>query len=749
MGEARPITRFGNHAVFAHSLSGHPQASWETLDCHAAAVAALARAFADAFGAGDWGELAGLWHDLGKIQAAFQEYIRGERASGPPHAWVGAVFALSRGRALLPLAAAIAAHHGGLLDVTPDEAQGMAAGATLSDLVRSRLPELRRLEPMIPAAWTTRPLPSLPPSAMSSGADLRRIELFTRMLFSALVDADRLATARFYSRFSGDLTADDLRYDSIAALSERLDAAIDAMPPKGSAAVIELRRQVLRACREAAAQPPGRFSLTVPTGGGKTLSAMSFALRHARQHGLRRVIVVMPYTSIIEQSARVYREILGDQNVLEHHSNLDEQKLTEQDARREDLRKLAAENWDSPVIATTTVQFFHSLLAAHSSRCRKVHNIARSVVILDEVQTLPPQFLRTVLEVLGQLTDGYGCSIVLTTATPPALAHNPQTSRAGLKGVREIMPDPSLLAAGVRRVRVEWRVDRAVSYAELAGELSAHHQALAIVHRRDDARVLTELTGKSALHLSALMCPAHRIKVLQEVHRRLRASEPCLLVATQLIEAGVDVDFPVVYRALAGLDSIAQAAGRCDREGKLTAAAGMPGGRMIVFRAETDPPPGMPKKAFETMDILLKRGGIDPFEPRDAIRFFDELYGKIDDDQHNVESLRKALAFAAVEERFKIIDADMHPIVVPWGEGAARIEAYRRAPSRQTRRALQPFTVQVRRYPTLERLREAGVCAPVDDLGLFDVISEGRKAYCDRYGLDDRGAGLAAEESVV
>jgi len=744
---------------FAHSLpEPFAKADWETLAVHQGCVAVWAEQFAAAFGAGAWGRLAGLWHDLGKVQPEFQSYIRGLTTDGPPHAWVGAVLAATVApKLLVPIAFAIAGHHAGLADLKRDEAADAARGPTpLLELVQQYKGDLARLRPLLPAdAFATTP-PDLPAHVVAPGAAATpRLAMFVRFLFSALVDADRLATAGFYARFVPSLTADDLRYDDIATLSDRLDRAIDAMPPKGSPAVVSLRRQVLVACRDRAGDAPGRFSLTVPTGGGKTLSAMSFALRHALRHGLRRVIVVIPYTSIIEQSARVYRDVLNDagapdvNNVVEHHSNLDEQALTESDARGEQLRKLAAENWDAPVVVTTTVQFFESLLSNQPSRCRKLHNIARSVVLLDEVQTLPPQFLRTILDVLNQLTDHYGASVVLATATPPALAKRAGAARPGLDA-REIMPDPARLAAHARRACVEWRIAAPVPYEDLARELCGQRRALVIVHRRDDARRLAELIGDEALHLSAAMCPAHRLVVIDDVRRRLAAGGRCLLVSTQLIEAGVDVDFPVVYRALAGLDSIAQSAGRCDREGKLTdAACGAPAGRMVVFRAETDPPPGVPRKALDSMTVLLGLGAADPFDPRDSVRYFDELYGKVDDDQHRIEPLRRGLMFASVAERFRIIDGDTHPVVVPWDDGLARLAAFQAGPSRQTRRALQPFTVQVRQY-VRDQLREAGVISPGDEFGQFDVVNEGRQAaYHARYGLVQRKGSVAAPEELM
>jgi CRISPR-associated endonuclease/helicase Cas3 len=738
--------------VYAHSVEGRPPAAWEPLPVHAEAVARLAARFADALGARAWGELAGQWHDLGKYQPAFQDYILAKSPSGPPHAWAGAVLALSRGPALMPLAFAIAGHHCSLADMRRDEAAGVHHGPTpLAETVQQFKELFKELQAVLPREELMRPLPPLPPFLTGASAGRGKVEMFTRFLFSALVDADRLATGRFYAQFKPALTADDLHYDNLPTLQHRLDEFIDALPAKGSPAVAELRRQVLATCRGQAGAPPGRFSLTVPTGGGKTLSAMSFALNHAVCHTLRRVIVVIPYTSIIEQSARVYREVLGAANVLEHHSNLDEQALSEQDARGEQLRKIAAENWDAPVVVTTTVQFFESLLSNHPGRCRKLHNIARSVVILDEVQTLPPEYLATVTDVLTQLTDHYGCSVVLTTATPPALVKREAANQPGLTAVREIVPDPSALARAARRVAVEWRLDVPTSYTALAEELRTYRQALAIVHRRDDARTLAEQVGDGVLHLSALMCPAHRLEVVAEVRRRLAADEPCVLVSTQLIEAGVDVDFPVVYRALAGLDSLAQSAGRCDREGRRTEAlGGRPGGRLIVFRAETDPPPGVPRKALQSVQGLLALGGIDPFEPADSIRFFNDLYGKCDLDQHAIELLRNELKFATVAATFRLIDADTQAVVVPWGDARERLAAFRRTPCRTTQRALQPYTVQVRRY-RLEEMKAAGVVSPVieGEDSVYAICEGFESTYSRQFGLKDMGDGTHAVDVLV
>ena len=428
-----------------------------------------------------------------------------------------------------------------------------------------------------------------------------RLELLTRFLFGALVDADRLETARFYAQFEPGLTADDLECDGIPTLAARLDAAIDRMPPKGSPAVVSLRREVLAAGRAKAGDAPGRFSLTVPTGGGKTLSAMSFALNHAKRHGLRRVIVVIPYTSIIEQSARVYRGVLNDpawpgvNNVLEHHSNLDEQKLRRTTPAPKTCaswpRKTGVRRSSSPPPCSSSNRSSPPT-AAGAARCTTSPGASSCWTRSKRSATVP---CAQIVDLLGQLTAGHGCSVVLSTATPPALKKREHSPLPGLTDVREIMDDPSALASAVRRLKIEWRTQTVTPYADLAVELRGHRQVLAIVHHRADARVVAEAVGDEALHLSALMCPAHRLSVIADVRNRLDDGKRCVLIATQLVEAGVDPGFSVVYRALAGLDSIAQSAGRCDREGKLTDAAGgaprRPHGR---FQGRNRPAAGRP-----------------------------------------------------------------------------------------------------------------------------------------------------------
>jgi CRISPR-associated endonuclease/helicase Cas3 len=685
---------------YAHSRQGRPEAEWEDLAAHLRGVAELAESFADAFGAGEWGRIAGLWHDLGKFRPEFQARLRGSGES-VEHAGLGAALAFSKSRDRgLPLAFVVAGHHAGLADLTAAEA-AEGGPRPLRERLATNRETLAAMRGLLPAELTAPEVPALPGWIdLATAQGLRSLELWTRFLFSSLVDADYLSTEQFYSperrRPQSSVGA------GMAALSRRLDAHLDRFDADVDetgrrSPVNERRAEVLAACRAAADAPQGCFSLTVPTGGGKTLSAISFALRHAVRHGLRRVIVAIPYTSIIEQNARVYRQALGDANVVEHHSGLDPRAAEEESSEAEVRRRLATENWDAPVIVTTNVQLFESLFAASPSRCRKLHNVARSVLLLDEAQTLPAEYLLPVLDLLRELTAHYGCTVVLTTATQPALARR-DSLPAGLEGVAEIIPDPSRLARDLARTEVEWPAPEGVarSYAELAGELAGHDRALAVVHLRRDARALAELLPEAdRFHLSALMCPAHRLRVIREVRRLLAEDAPCRLVSTQLIEAGVDVDFPVVYRCLGGLDSLAQAAGRCNREGKLSGL-----GRVVFFRAVTQPPAGTPRVGLDITESMLRQAGgtIDLDDPAVYETYFRGLYFSRDLDVRRIQPLRQSLAFASVGRRFRLITDETFPVVVPFGESEERLSELRRVgPDRLLLRSLQPFVVNIRR----------------------------------------------------
>ena len=728
--------------TYAHTLKGRPEEFWHDLEEHLNAVSARAGEFAAPFEAEDWGRIAGLWHDLGKYRATFQQYLKGEVLSGGDHAVVGAWLSRLRqpGRESLPLAFVIAGHHAGLANPAAGDRP-----RPLQIRLKEGPPLLEEALPHVPETIREARLPKLPTRFLNPPGKREEIERFQqsfefwiRFVFSALVDADYLDTEEFHH--PGDRVRELAGVDSIAVLRTRLDGAMRRIETAAEPSEVNrARSEILRACRAKAELEPGLFSLTVPTGGGKTLAAMSFALHHAERHGLRRVIAVVPFTSIIEQNARVYREALGIDNVLEHHSNLDPEKETRRN-------KLASENWNAPVVVTTGVQFFESLFGNRGSRCRKLHNIAASVILLDEVQTLPIGFQMPILDALRELVAHYRCSIVLSTATQPAFERRDDFPQ-GLENVCEIAPDPPALARRLRRFQVTWPDPggEPVSWPELAEQLKKEAQVLAVVHQRKDAQELARLLPEEGrFHLSALMCAAHRSKRLLEIHQALKEGRVCRLVSTQLIEAGVDVDFPVVYRALGGLDSIVQAGGRANREGKLEM------GRVVVFQAPTDPPRGTPRQGLETMQILLRRygGDLEPTDPEVVATYFRLLFSKGEPDACNIQPQRAALNFATVAEKFRLIDDTYtRPLVVPYGAATERLEAFRQQPGRERLRALQPYLVNVPRRQ-LETFQAAGAVELVEDL-VHALHSTFANLYDDEFGLRIEDSPSADPERLI
>ena len=669
------------------------------LDDHLRGVAALAEGFAAAFDAGDWAKLAGLWHDLGKYRPAFQRYIRGasgydahiEAPGKVDHSTTGALHAMERMKGLgRILAYLIAGHHAGLPDWQSAEAPASSLAYRLkqTDLLTEALAQSP------PADILNAPLPT-------SNPDRRDHALWIRLLFSCLVDADFLDTEQFMAPEKFGLRG---QYPPLAELEPRFEAYMAALAAQADdTPVNRMRAVVLDRCRNAAEQTPGLFSLTVPTGGGKTLASLAFALRHARRHGKRRILYVIPYTSIIEQTADVFRSVFGEDAVLEHHSNLD----SEQETPRS---RLACENWDASLIVTTNVQFFESLFAARPSRTRKLHNILDSVVILDEAQLLPPDFLTPVLGAIRELSRHYGISFVLCTATQPALA----SQRGfdwwfdGLGDVREIVGDTAAvgeLHEQLRRVEVALPADlRApISWEALAADLEAHPRALCIVDRRDDARLLHGLLPAGTVHLSGLMCGQHRAEAIAAIKQRLAAGEPLRVVSTQLVEAGVDLDFPVVYRALAGLDSIAQAAGRCNREGRLANL-----GRVVVFVPPTEPPKGHLRQARDAGRQLLLRRPPDPLAPELVNEYFQSLYWRKGAERLDCKEIMTLLknnnrfefSFRTAAERFQLIPETQTPVIVRYGDSERLLARLARAGDdldRKTLRQLQRYVVNIPR----------------------------------------------------
>ena len=532
--------------------------------------------------------------------------------------------------------------------------------------------------------------------------------LWIRLLFSCLVDADFLDTEQFMDEKT--FTRRN-RYPGLTELAPRFDEHMQDLAARAQLTPVNrVRAEILQRCQAQGSQPPGLFSLTVPTGGGKTLSSMAFALRHALRYNKQRIIYVIPYTSIIEQTADVFREIFGD-TVAEHHSNLDSERETPQS-------RLACENWDAPIIVTTAVQFFESLFAVRTSRVRKLHNITNSVVIVDEAQLLPLDFLKPILRAIDQLQRYFGVSFVFSTATQPAF--HPQKSFEGdiikeMSDIREIMEAPQHLHTTLKRVDVTVPQDLQVglSWEVLSEELQAHGSVLCIVDRRDDCRVLHALMPNGTIHLSGLMCGQHRSEVIADVKRRREQGEPVRVISTQLVEAGVDVDFPVVYRALTGLDSMAQAAGRCNREGNLD---GM--GRVVVFVPPKPAPIGHLRQAQDCGRQLLQQRLDDPLSPEHFTTYFRQLYGKKGKDgldRHDITSCLNnpelKFAFRSAAQRFRIIDESQQaPVIVRYKKSSELIDQLKHLdPERWLMRRLQRYVVNLPRYRHRELVNQGEI----------------------------------------
>lgn len=706
-----------DHCDFiAHLQKDGEQLVAHPLSRHNEAVSRLAAEFAATFQSSPWAALAGLWHDLGKFREGFQRYIRqcGDpdthiegRVAGTDktHSAAGALWAQryledvdKRSGPVIArvLSYLIAGHHAGLSDWAGENKSlhnrfaSEDAKRELATACAAPIPE-HLLKP-------AGPLPDMTDLYRYRDDDKDdpipgRFALWVRMLFSCLVDADFLDTEAFMSPRKSEVRQGFPGLDALEQLlSERLARMARDVAERGEtdSKVNRKRAEVLRACLAKAELPPGVFSLTVPTGGGKTLSSLAFALRHAVRHGQRRVVYVIPYTSIIEQTAGIFRGIFGDENVIEHHSNVEVEE-TQETARS----RLACENWDAPLVVTTNVQLLESLFANRTSRCRKLHNLVGSVIVLDEAQLLPVAYLQPVVDVLRLLVKDYGVTLVLCTATQPTLETRTGFDQArALRGfkageVREIVDDVPGLYADLERVRVHLPADLNVTrtWDDLAPEIARHEAVLAIVGRRADARDLYRQlkTGnpEGLWHLSGLMCAEHRSDTIQAIKAALaerrqalsagQVGKPIRVVSTQLVEAGVDIDFPVVYRALAGLDSIAQAAGRCNREGRLER------GEVHVFVPPKSPPPGLLRMAEQATRILWAAlpPEADPMGVERFGEFFRRLYGDARLDEKDICRLLRVgreadVMFRTAAERFRLIDEQ---------DGATVFVRYRRAPN--------------------------------------------------------------------
>ena len=567
----------------------------QTVEAHLNGTAEKSAAFAAEFGAKDFGKLVGQAHDIGKNSQSFQKRLQG----GPKvdHATAGAIECAKQNA--LMAACCVAGHHGGLLDfgnLITDQPGDATCVGRLNKGIGGGIPAY---------SWNGQ-LPHLLEPDFQEDDYVR--SLWTRMLYSCLVDADYLDTEAFMSNGSVGRGG----FDSLPVLLQKLEQYISPwFPPKNE--INRCRCQILQRCLDAGSGARGVYTLTVPTGGGKTVASLAFALRHAVKNGMKRIIYVIPYTSIIEQNTAVFRQIFGEKNVVEHHSGAVSDS-PEETGREKSHQRLAAENWEAPVIATTSVQFFESLYSNRPSKCRKLHNIANSVVIFDEAQMLPAFHLKPCIGAIANLVAQFNATAVLCTATQPVLNDLIQEFVPHIR-VQEICPDAQKLYEQFRRVT--FRHAGTLANAALADALSEQKQVLCIVNTRKAAQEIYEqMAGDGNYHLSTLMYPAHRQAVLQTVRQRLKDGMPCRVVSTSLIEAGVDVDFPAVYREVAGLDSVLQAAGRCNREGKRSADDSI----VTVFYSETPAPALFRTNIGATVEAL--NGGQDPGAPESIRRYF-------------------------------------------------------------------------------------------------------------------------------
>ncbi len=582
-----------------------------------------------------------------------------------------------------------------------------------------------------------------------------------RMLFSCLVDADFIDTEKFYLELEGKQQKRGTHLP-LKKLQQVLDNHLEDLKNKAinnsHGTVNKLRQEVLDYSRKQALLPPGLFSLTVPTGGGKTLTSMAFALDHAIEKKLRRVIYVIPFTSIIEQNANVFRNVfkeLGDDIVLEHHSAFDDAKFEDKEETKDKLR-LAMENWDAPVVVTTAVQFFESMFADRKSKCRKLHNITGSVIILDEAQMLPLKLLRPTMAAIDELARNYKCSVVLCTATQPALKS--PDFRNGFQKVREIAPNPEELYTRLDRVTV--RHIGAQTDEQLVERIQKSERILVIVNNRRHARALFDIIGddKSHYQLTTLMCAKHRRKILEKIRENLKNREPCKVISTSLIEAGVDVSFPRLMRAEAGLDSIAQAAGRCNREDE----ARKEDSEVLVFTTpEWKAPPEIDQYAASMRHVLRNHEG-NLLAPEAIKAFFEDVYWRKDKDgsldakklleTHRNHQDKLTFPFQAIASDYRMIESYMHPIIIAYDDKAkALIKKLRYAEFvGSIARELQPYLVQVPEQAFFA-LKSAGAIAAIQPERFGDQFWElvNQDLYGDSAGLNWDDPSFIRPENLI
>lgn len=743
---------------FGHSREGADKSEWQCLKDHLVDTARLAVDFGRDAGIAELAHVAGLMHDIGKYSKAFQSRLEGSKRR-VDHSTAGAreIVTLFKGQPQQAfaemLAYCIAGHHTGLPDYG-SKADVEGDGTLLARLDKSQLEDYSAYKTEIDLADLRLPEKfPFPPIKNYKGKNMLRfsVSFLTRIVYSALVDADFQETETYmYGREKprGGYTSIEELCHTFNQFLQKFDNPVGELNKK--------RTATLRACIARSSEKPGFFTLTVPTGGGKTFTSMGFALNHAAEHSLKRIIYVIPFTSIIEQNAAEFKKCLGEANILEHHANFDwEQKRKTSGELSDDQTtsvysklKLAAENWDIPIVVTTNVQFFESLYANRSSRCRKLHNLAKSVIIFDEAQMLPLEYMEPCMNAVQELVQNYGASAIFCTATQPSL----ERFLAPHTAVKELAPNPQELFDFYRRVQVKNKGK--LPDNDLLEEMKEQPQALCIVNTRKHAKglfdTLASLTGEGCFHLSTLMCPAHRKEILATIRERLTNGEACRVVSTQVIEAGIDLDFPIGYRSLAGLDSIIQAAGRVNREGKRER------GELHVFEPETPfikKTPTFIKQGTAVSESILREHSADPVSIAAINAYFKMLYTlqgeKSFDAKEILACFEKGTGelnfdFKTAAEKFKLIDTNTVPVIIPYNKEARQLIEelkYTLYPA-TTLRKLQLYTVNIYEHE-FENLQSKGVIETYHEK--YEVLNN-QNFYDEQTGLilptDDGGEAL-------
>lgn len=672
--------------------------------------------FADRFGAYEWGYCCGLLHDIGKYSLKFQERLHGSEVR-VDHSTAGAKLCWDKKGMYQFLSYCIVGHHAGL----PDTGGTSDAGTrgTMMGRMKKKLENHQAYEQEIEVPLLKNP-PFQPVKGENPGFFF---SMLIRMLYSCLVDADYLDTELF---MNGKEIRDN--GESIPILYEKFMESISGWLDNHDLKTINGRRtEILKHCIEMGEAPKGLFRLTVPTGGGKTISSLAFALRHANEHHMDRIIYVIPYTSIIEQNAKVFSDILGPGNVLENHCNVDYESS-------EELKpmQLAAENWDKPIIVTTNVQFFESLFSNKSSKCRKLHNIANSVIIFDEAQMLPSDYLKPCIRAIEQILRYYRSSIVLCTATQPAL----KNLLSQEMDITELCPRMEEQFAFFKRVTIK-NLNK-VSEEDLIQKLKAEKQALCIVNTKKCAqRLYQSIKNEGVYHLSTSMYPAHRKRVLDDIRERLHNKERCVVVSTSLVEAGVDLDFQTVYRQLAGIDSIIQAAGRCNREGRRSSSKCF----TYIFKLDIkESVPGQRQQIEVGEGLLSDNRDLEGLETIE--RYFEMLYHFRGDSLDKKEILNKFdrgnFQFATVGKEFRLIEENTKTILIPKEKEAEKIfeELKLKGFAKERMRKAGQYCVSVYEND-FHKMYAAGMIREIsEDLKDDYFVLKDLKKYTDEMGLD-------------